>query len=706
MKRRTLFQQIGSILAMLGLTETTWLTLSNRYYQALAQPNSRKLALLIGINQYPQFPVLSGCLNDVQMQRELLVYRFGFLPSDILTLTDQQASRESIEQACLEHLVKQAKSHDVVFFHFSGYGSLVQLGVLPDTLQKALVPFDAVNLPTTNFVNYLLEETLLVLLRAISTDRVTAVLDSSYYTSKTLHPQGLGIRSLPNLPRRQLAIAELEFLQQLKTLYPPVGNPVVLSATINQAICAKEFLFADIKAGLFTYALTQYLWETTPASTIRTLLSHTGSTMYQLGSQQQPGLLLGEPRNLQIKLMGDQLLLDTRASTGVITDIIDAGKTIQLSLAGLPPQVLQYYSTNSQFTTATGQQLILKSRTGLNGKAQIASPDSAFLPLLGELIQESIRVLPQNINLLIALDPSLERIERVDATSAFAAINAMANIIAPEQTADYIFGKLQQTPSRYGLFSLGGELIFNTDAEIGEAIRVAVQRLTPKFSTLLAAKLWRLTTNEGSTRLPVRATLEMIDSASGTVVMGRGIKDDATTKRYAGDRAIPAIPVGSRMQYRLENLSNVSVYFILVGLNNYQSAIAFYPWIVQRDINSAKKPFLQEIVIPAGETLIIPQNETTSGWLFPTRAFFCEHQLIFSTATFSKTMLALSSAKYSAADQQLIGTLSNPLQVATALLQDLHNASGVSPDIVSNIADSYVLNVNQWASLSFCFQIV
>ena len=45
-------------------------------------------------------------------------------------------------------------------------------------------------------------------------------------------------------------------------------------------------------------------------------------------------------------------------------------------------------------------------------------------------------------------------------------------------------------------------------------------------------------------------------------------------------------------------------------------------------------------------------------------------------------MLALSSAKYSAADQQLIGTLSNPLPVATALLQDLHSASEVSPNIV------------------------
>ncbi|MBN3927070.1 caspase family protein, partial [Nostoc sp. NMS4] len=97
MKRRTFLERIGSILAVLGITEAEWLSLGNRYYQALAQPSPRKLALLIGINQYPKIPALSGCLTDVELQRELLIHRFGFQGSDILTLTEEQASREFIE---------------------------------------------------------------------------------------------------------------------------------------------------------------------------------------------------------------------------------------------------------------------------------------------------------------------------------------------------------------------------------------------------------------------------------------------------------------------------------------------------------------------------------------------------------------------------------------------------------------------------------
>lgn len=62
MKRRTFVQRIGSILAVLGVAETEWLAMNNHYYQALAQPTPRKLALLIGINQYRKSSSLSGCL--------------------------------------------------------------------------------------------------------------------------------------------------------------------------------------------------------------------------------------------------------------------------------------------------------------------------------------------------------------------------------------------------------------------------------------------------------------------------------------------------------------------------------------------------------------------------------------------------------------------------------------------------------------------
>jgi hypothetical protein len=97
MKRRSFLQKISGLLAALGLGETEWLSLGNPYYQALAQSNQRKLALLIGINQYPQSPTLSGCVTDVELQTELLINRCGFVASDILTLTDEQAAENLLK---------------------------------------------------------------------------------------------------------------------------------------------------------------------------------------------------------------------------------------------------------------------------------------------------------------------------------------------------------------------------------------------------------------------------------------------------------------------------------------------------------------------------------------------------------------------------------------------------------------------------------
>lgn len=710
MKRRAFLERIGSILALLGLTQAEWLTLGNRYYQALAAPNSRKLALLIGINQYPQSPALGGCLTDVELQKELLIHRFGFATSDILTLTEEQASREFIEAAILDHLGKQAKADDVVIFHFSGYGSRVKLGTFPENLQNALIPVDE-NTQNINFVNYLLEENLLGLLRSLPTDRVTAVLDTSYSANSTLHPAGLRFRVRPEPSTAKLALKELDLFNHLQTQNSVAKNVMVLKATSQPEQPAGELLFSGFSAGLFTYVLTQYLWEATPATTIQVLLSHASSSMYKLGSEQQPGLL-SEKKNPQSVLINENFPIESTTAEGVVKAKDDDGKTVQLWLGGIPPHVWQYYGVNSRLTLPTGEQLILKSRSGLTAKAQISSQEHSKSLQVGQLVQESVRMLPRNINLTVALDSGLERIERVDATSAFAAITRMINIASADQGADYVFGKVENVPSRYGLFSLSGELINNTSGEIGEAVKVAVQRLTPKFSTLLAAKLWRLTENEGSSRLPVKASLEMINKISPRVVMQRqtwrNLSGETTTNKAftTPGTVVPTVPVGSRMQYRVENLSDRPIYLMLVGLNNTRSAIAFYPWQMSPEASvSDTKPDLQEIVIPPGQTLKFPQNDTTFGWLLPTRALFCEHQLILSTSPFTDTLAALVTARYPTADQQPIISLVNTLEVAQALLQDLHNGTKAKAEINGTTTDSYVLNVNNWASLNFSFQV-
>lgn len=701
MERRTFLHRIGSILAVLGVTEAEWLTLGNRYYQALAQPSPRKLALLIGINQYPQIPALSGCLTDVELQRELLIHRFGFQQSDILTLTEEQASREFIEAAFLDHLGKQAKPGDVVLFHFSGYGSRVKLETSPNTMQNALVAANVDQvIQDEKIVNYILEETLLLLLRSLLTDRVTAVLDTSYYAPSTV--LGLKIRALQESVAK-LAVEELDFLKQLKT-QKLSSTPIVLAATSEPNQSAKEGLFSGFSAGLFTYALTQYLWEFTPATTIQVALWYVENSLSKLGSKQQPGLLSSQKNADITSLQPDGII----GAEGVVSAIEEDGKTVHLWLAGLPPQVLLYYGVNSRLTLATTEQLVLRSRTGLTAKAQISKIEGANPLQVGQFVQEAVRVLPRNIHLTIALDTGLERIERVDATSAFAGFSHVSTVVAGEKPADYVFAKLQEIPSRYGLFSLGGELIPNTSGEVGEAVKLTVQRLAPKLSTLFAAKLWRLTENQGSSRLPLKATLEIISGISPQVVMQREtirtFKPETSIKK-----SLPTaiVPIGSRMQYRVENQSDRPAYLILLGLNNNHTGIAFYSWETPQEPNTGDtKPLLKQVVIAPGETLTVPQTNSASEWLISGPASFCEQQLIFSTAPFSETLAALSTVKYSTAEERPIGSLLNPLDVAQALLQDLHNASALKAEMNGTAADSYILDVNNWASISFSFQVV
>ncbi|MFN6562973.1 MAG: caspase family protein [Nostoc sp. ChiSLP01] len=709
MKRRTFLNRIGSILAVLGLTEAEWLSLGNRYYYALAQPSPRKLALLIGINQYPKIPSLGGCLTDVELQRELLIHRFGFQRSDILTLTEEQASREFIEAAFLDHLGKQAQADDVVVFHFSGYGSRVKLETSPDTMRNALVSANEIQVSQNEqIVNYLLEESLLLLLRSLPTNRVTAVLDTSYSAPSSVI--GLKIRALQELPEAKLIAEELDFLKELKT-QKSRSTPIVLTATSNSKQSAREAVFSGFSAGLFTYALTQYLWETTPATKIQVALSHVANSLYKLGSKQQPDLLITQ-KNQQVETLHiTSILPDSDISgEGVVRAVEEDGKTVHLWLAGLPPQVLVYYGVNSRLTLPTTEQLVLRSRSGLTAKAQLFKIEGATPAQVGQLVQEAVRVLPRNINLMIALDTQLERIERVDATSGFAATARVSTVVAGEQSADYIFGKLQQTPSRYGLFTLDGELIPDTAGEVGEAVKVAVLRLAPKLSTLLAAKLWRLTENEGSSRLAIKATLEIISDKSPQALTQRQtlrINSQKSLPTSHSPLPTPAVPIGSRMQYRLQNESDRPVYLILLGLKNNQTATVFYSWETPQEPDTTDNKLLfREVVIAPGETLTLPQTNAGSEWVISAPGFFLEQQLIFSIAPLNATLAVLNTAKYPTPDQHPIVPLSKSLDVVQALLQDLHNASFIKTEMNGTATDSYILDVNNWASLSFTFQVV
>ncbi|NJL53248.1 MAG: hypothetical protein HC930_15620 [Hydrococcus sp. SU_1_0] len=126
----------------------------------------------------------------------------------------------------------------------------------------------------------------------------------------------------------------------------------------------------------------------------------------------------------------------------------------------------------------------------------------------------------------LALDDDLNRVERVDATSALSNISAINSaVVAKEQNADCLIGKvvsekvvseidpattevdISNQSFAYGLYTAGGDLIGQTVGAAEEAVKVALARLRPQFDNLLAAKWLELTSNEFSSRIQTSATL-------------------------------------------------------------------------------------------------------------------------------------------------------------------------------------------------------
>ena len=190
-KRRHFLQIAGSTIAALGLNQWDIMQKSDRYSQVLAQNTPRKLALLVGINKYPAqegLNNLQGCITDVDLQQSLLIHRFGFNPSDIIRLTtdeppNKQPTRSNILTAFEEHLIKQAKPGDVVVFHFSGHGRRL---LEPDPLVRNCLndeynsTFVTIDREQNGIAQDIMGRTLFLLMSALNTDNVTAILDSCY----------------------------------------------------------------------------------------------------------------------------------------------------------------------------------------------------------------------------------------------------------------------------------------------------------------------------------------------------------------------------------------------------------------------------------------------------------------------------------------------------------------------------------------------
>jgi hypothetical protein len=719
--RRIFWQQSGLGLWTLASFLSGSLPPNNwwrKYSETLAQSTSRKLALLIGINQYPQGNKLRGCITDVELQKELLIYRFGFQPQDILTLTDAQATRKNIETAFFEHLITQANDDDVVIFHFSGLGRQVNISQPSSsdilTTVNSLIPQDGIlPLESQTITNDLILDSLFSLGRSLRTNKLTIILDTSYQNPPLSFSPKLSLRSyvqdlIPTISSDELTFSE-EIKNQLKS------NPkfnlnsgkipgVILSAT-KEGI-ATEIHSNHFNAGLFTYLLTQYLWESIPSNNVWTCMGEISSGIGLFTSEREkPTLELNVKQNIFPYYLFPQPDLAGQALVKSVTK----DNIANLELVGLPICVLSNYGVNSCFES---QKYPLKTTTiqisdrqGIKAKGIILNPNLTVKT--GDVLRESVRVFPRNLGLNIALDARLERIEKVDATSSLSSISEVKSVVnLGEDFTDCILGKIAKDTdslANYGLFSAAGVLLPHTIGNNpNEAVSSAVRRFIPQFKTLLAAKLLHLTFNQGSSLLPVSVSLEIKTDRLKTLVnkdtFGSKEKQLIETKKNLNleknldrDSLISNLPIGSEITFTVNNYSNQNIYLFLLGIDSSKKAIAYF----SSENNG----------IMANESFTFPQKLSSLKWFVNPLKGLNELMLICSYSPFSETLNKINKLTAMKDDTEEIISLDNPVEICQALLQDLHRGSQISSDLISNLTDVYALDVNHWASFNFVYQI-
>ncbi|MBF2097867.1 MAG: caspase family protein [Gloeomargaritaceae cyanobacterium C42_A2020_066] len=657
LKRRPFLQWSGAFLG--GLSLGSW----GVWQRVLAAPVNRRLALLVGVPSpggSSPLVTLPGCLTDVDLQRELLVERLGFRPADVLTLTGSQATLANVQTALETHLVQQAQSGDGVFLHFSGYGGR---GADPEALWLALTDTFSAAVPQPLWL-----ATLQTWLTGLATEQVVGVIDAGFTVKPTGHCDQVRWRAAPAL--------DAETLSMPPSPSRPAGTWVL---AVPPSGTAAETLGPEVKAGVFTWTLTQALW-------------HAGAgTAWMLGvaqAQLQETTWMGTWPAPQITGSGRPALGVSPRSpggSGVMVAVDPATRTGRCWLGGVSPWVLA--QPDVELRLAVGgdppvpdTDLLVQRQQGLVATVQAADP-TMLVP--GRPVRETARLLPTQLPLVIALDSQLDRIERVDATSALAAVPQVTVARPADLGSDCVLGRCQlpHEGSTYGLFAPSGALLGTSSATGSESLKTTIRTLVPQMQLLLAHKLLHLMANGEAARLPFQTSLERVTARSTDPLV-----------QWANGLVRPAavdVEAGQRLVFRITNLGSTPLYFMLLA------------WQAQDPLRvlALNPPLAVEPLAP-GEMLLLPNPTSTWSWTAPPQPGLVETWLVACTQPLRQAWALVSGL----ASGHGWLPIPQPLALAQKLLQDLHLASLSEANPPPK--DHWLVASHRAAILNFSYRVV
>lgn len=717
-KRRHFLQIAGSSLATVGLSHIDIIAQGNRYGKILAKNTPRKLALLVGINQYPdggRFNNLNGCVTDVDLQQQLLIHRFGFNPKDIIRLTssenDQQPTRDNIITAFEEHLIKQAKPGDIVVFHFSGHGSrLIEPNrdvrrCLERSQNSTLVPAD---LNPEGWANDIMGRTLFLLVSALNTENVTLVLDSCYSGGGTRG--NFRVRSITG-SGSQPSPQELEYQQQwLKKLQispaqlasrrcAGVAKGVVIASAQADKLAA-EANFNSFSAGAFTYYLTLYLWQQT--ATVSSAITQVSNA---IKSQYPQGPLADGNVNEPVYFL-QQPAFSTDA---IITKL--KGNQATVWLGGINQQILPTFDSGATFTifNQNGEamgEVELASRQGLIGETVPLQDQLRSSLQPGSRLQVSSRVIPADLRLSIGVDPSLasesklakealsaiRRVKVVTAQSGDIPYPGGVSYILSRMTTDYLSyqqGSDLPDVGNIGLFTQGLEVVPSSFGQAGETVTAAVERLEAKLKSLLAIDILKKTLNSNSSQLDVEVSLNLVGRQEEIIA-----RASTSTSRSNSQRLRPVyphiLPLKQLFQFKVQNHDSSNLYFTIILIDSGGELVVVFPyqWPVSNE----------NMELKAGQTLLVGDSEQLK--LQAIASGSGEALVILSRSPLTKAVKLLQSLAQE--QNRSLGPVAierSPVDVVGSLLDDLSDSRSGNTVAVQRV------NAADIATLSITFEV-
>jgi hypothetical protein len=713
MKRRHFLQAAGSTFATLGLSQWNIIQQGNRYAKVLAQDTPRKLALLVGINHYPNsknFGDLRGCVNDVELQRRLLIHRFGFNEKDILTLTDHQATRQGILTAFEEHLIKQAKPEDIVVFHFSGHGSRLYdphpiqscINIIAnDEFNSTLIPTDE---ESSGYSKGIMGRSLFLLTSALQTQNVTIILDSCYSGGGTRGNFRVRSGTVSNLtPSAEEIAYQQQWMERLQLSETELAKQrclgvakgvVIASAQRDQE--ALDGTFNGFWAGAFTYLLSQYLWQ--QANTVEGAIESISRSLKSFTFRQDPFVDGGARQPVYFT---QNLRMPADA---VITQV--SGNQATLWLGGVDYEGLEAFQPGASFAILdnNGQasgELELLSRKGLIGQANLINKGQFSLKP-GMLLQESSRIIPADLRLTIGLDHSLEnmklaaqkisaihRIQAVPAQPADNSYSTEVQYILSRMPADYpqhSQNSLLPEVGSIGLFTAAFEVVPQSFGEPAETLTEAIQRLEPTFKSLLAGYVVKKTLNAHSSELNVDVSMNLLADPTYPLIKLSTRKNRSNLSRLQQVYS-NTLPLNQFFQFQVTHYENKPLYLTSLLIDSTGKLIVIFPYHWPVFAESMQLLPNQTLTIGDINELRLKAIEKGTGTVL----------IILSTTPMTKSIKTLSALANE--QNRSIGAIElsrEPVDIIGDLLEDLSRGGlGVQAR----------MNPSEIASLSMTFQV-